>query len=85
MSTSEFGKILTLIWERRTIGFTESTQGHNKTICFCLQSLAAAESAPEEKTVARITPREVVIPFEPMRRILGELLSIDLETATRGV
>ncbi len=41
-----------------------------------------AEAPKEEKPVAVITPGKVIIPFQKMRRIWGELVSVDLETRT---
>lgn len=41
-----------------------------------------SEDAKPEKPVRKITPGEVVIPFERMRRIWGELESVDLKTRT---
>jgi len=44
--------------------------------------LPAAESAKPAKPIRQITPGKVIIPFEKMRRIWGELVSVDLETRT---
>jgi hypothetical protein len=43
-------------------------------------SPAFAEDKPTEKVVRKITPGQVIVPFERMRRIWGELLTVDLET-----
>lgn len=44
--------------------------------------IASAEDQKPEKAVRKITPGQVIVPFERMRRISGELLSVDLETRT---
>jgi hypothetical protein len=49
------------------------------TICV-LQSLPAAEPDAPEKPIRKITPGKVIVPTEKMRRIWGELISVDLET-----
>jgi hypothetical protein len=41
-----------------------------------------AQDAPSAKPIPQITPGKVIIPFEKMRRIWGELISIDLKTRT---
>src|SRR6056297_1970168 len=53
-------------------------------IAFCLvaASLTAADPVAAEKPVRKITPGKVIIPFEQMRRMWGELVSVDLEAAT---
>jgi hypothetical protein len=38
--------------------------------------------AQTEKPVPKITPGKVIVPFQKMRRIWGELVSVDLETRT---
>ena len=45
-------------------------------------SLSAADPISPQKPVRKITPGKVVIPFEQMRRMWGELVSVDVETAT---
>ncbi len=49
---------------------------------FIFASPLFSEDAPSEKQVRKITPGKVIIPFERMRRIWGELISMDLETRT---
>lgn len=44
--------------------------------------LAALAVAADPPAPAKITPGKVVIPFDKMRRIWGELVSIDLKTRT---
>ncbi len=39
-----------------------------------------AEDKKPEKPVRKITPGQVIVPFEKMRRIWGELIKVDLET-----
>jgi len=54
-------------------------------ITLCAVSLATplfAQDAASEKPVRKITPGQVIVPFERMRRIWGELISMDLETRT---
>ena len=41
---------------------------------------AFTEDKPTEKAVRKITHGQVIVPFERMRRIWGELLTVDLET-----
>lgn len=41
-----------------------------------------AADAPPAKPIPQITPGKVIIPFEKMRRIWGELISLDLATRT---
>lgn len=56
-----------------------------KTIFAALAALSFACSAadtPPAKTVSAITPGKVIIPLEKMRRIWGELISLDLTTRT---
>ncbi|MEA3208763.1 MAG: hypothetical protein QOE70_1820 [Chthoniobacter sp.] len=54
------------------------------TLLACAPLLQAAEPAatPPAKPVLKITPGQVIIPFEKMRRIWGELISLDLDTRT---
>jgi hypothetical protein len=47
---------------------------------FALVSHAA--DAPPSKPVPQITPGKVIVPLEKMRRIWGELISLDLDTRT---
>lgn len=44
--------------------------------------LLAAEPAPLAKPVLKIIPGQVIVPTDAMRRIWGELISIDLATRT---
>jgi hypothetical protein len=44
--------------------------------------LLAADSVPEQKRALKITPGQVIVPTDAMRRIWGELVSIDLKTRT---
>jgi hypothetical protein len=44
--------------------------------------LAVAEEKRVEKPVLKITPGKVIIPFDRMRRIWGELISLDTEQRT---
>ena len=44
--------------------------------------LTAAEPAPPAKPVLKIIPGQVIVPTDAMRRIWGELISIDLATRT---
>jgi hypothetical protein len=56
-----------------------------KTIFAALTTLSLASFAadtPPAKPVPVITPGQVIIPFEKMRRIWGELISLDLTTRT---
>jgi hypothetical protein len=56
-----------------------------KTLLTALAALSLACSAaetPPAKPIPVITPGQVIIPFEKMRRIWGELISIDLATRT---
>ena len=46
------------------------------------QLLAAAEPAPPGKPVLKIVPGQVIVPTDAMRRIWGELISLDLATRT---
>lgn len=50
------------------------------TIFLCPALLIA--QAEDTQTVREITPGQVIIPFEKMRRIWGELVSVDLATRT---
>lgn len=43
-------------------------------------SVTFAEDKPEEPAVRKITPGQVIVPTERMRRIWGELVSVDLKT-----
>ncbi len=56
-----------------------------KTIFAALSALSLSASAadtPPAKPIPVITPGQVIIPFEKMRRIWGELISLDLATRT---
>ena len=56
-----------------------------KTFLTALAALSLACSAadtPPAKSIPIITPGQVIIPFEKMRRIWGELISLDLNTRT---
>ena len=60
-----------------------------KTITSLLTALAffpalltAADPAPPAKPVLKIIPGQVIVPTDAMRRIWGELISIDLATRT---
>ena len=44
--------------------------------------LTAADSAPPAKPVLKIIPGQVIVPTDAMRRIWGELISIDFATRT---
>jgi hypothetical protein len=44
--------------------------------------LTAADPAPPAKPVLKINPGQVIVPTDAMRRIWGELISIDLATRT---
>ena len=44
--------------------------------------LTAADPAPPAKPVLKIIPGQVIVPTDAMRRIWGELISIDLATRT---
>ena len=44
--------------------------------------LTAADPAPAAKPVLKIIPGQVIVPTDAMRRIWGELISIDLATRT---
>ncbi len=54
------------------------------TILFLTAALGlmpvSAEDKLVEKVVRKITPGQVIVPFERMRRIWGELVSVNLET-----
>jgi len=50
-------------------------------ICLLVQIPAQAEE-PAPKPVQKITPGKVIIPTDRMRRIWGELISLDLSTRT---
>ncbi len=45
-----------------------------------LQVTSIAEDKKPDKAIRKITPGQVIVPTERMRRIWGELLSVDLET-----
>ncbi len=45
-------------------------------------ALCAADPAPAKKPVLKIIPGQVIVPTDAMRRIWGELVSIDLATRT---
>lgn len=45
-----------------------------------VSQVSSADEKKSAKPVQRITPGKVIVPFERMRRIWGELLSVDLET-----
>lgn len=55
-------------------------------LLFCCATTIAtkliAEDLKSEKPIQKITPGKVIIPFEKMRRIWGELVSVDLATRT---
>ena len=56
-------------------------------IALCLLSLtstawAQKDDKKKEKPVLKITPGQVIVPFDRMRRIWGELVSVDLEKRT---
>jgi hypothetical protein len=56
-----------------------------KTVLLTLAALSLASFAadtPPAKPIPVITPGKVIIPFEKMRRIWGELISLDLTTRT---
>lgn len=56
-----------------------------KTLLTALAVLSLASFAadtPPAKPIPQITPGKVIIPFEKMRRIWGELISLDLATRT---
>lgn len=55
------------------IGFICLVTGH--------QTMVDDDRKPE-KSIRKITPGQVIVPFEWMRRIWGELLTVDLETRT---
>lgn len=40
----------------------------------------SAQTKDAEKPIRKITPGQVIVPFERMRRIWGELISVDLDT-----
>ena len=44
--------------------------------------LTAAEPAPPKKPVLKIIPGQVIVPTDAMRRIWGELISVDFATRT---
>ncbi len=56
------------------------------TLMFCLlmsfSTKVIAEEPNQEKPIPKITPGKVIVPFQRMRRIWGELESVDLETRT---
>jgi len=45
-------------------------------------TLFAAETPPPNKPVLKITPGQVIVPTDAMRRIWGELVSVDLRSRT---
>ena len=51
-------------------------------LAFLPTLLTAADPAPSAKPVLKITPGQVIVPTDAMRRIWGELISIDLATRT---
>lgn len=56
-----------------------------KTVLIALVALSCvcfAVDAPPAKPIPKITPGQVIIPFEKMRRIWGELISLDFKTRT---
>jgi len=50
--------------------------------CFLLMVLLSAFAVADDKPIPKITPGKVIIPTEKMRRIWGELVSIDPKTRT---
>jgi hypothetical protein len=51
-------------------------------LLICLTVAGYAVETPPAKPVPRISPGKVIIPLEKMRRIWGELISLDLNTRT---
>jgi len=51
-------------------------------IALFLRPLAAADAPAQPAPVRKITPGQVIVPTEAMRRIWGELISLDLKTRT---
>jgi len=45
-----------------------------------VSAMYAAESLAPAKPVLRIVPGQVIVPTDGMRRIWGELVSVDLKT-----
>jgi hypothetical protein len=57
------------------------TIGLNLFACLLLwPHLTAGDEPKPAKPVLKISPGKVIIPFDRMRRIWGELVSIDLAT-----
>ncbi|MCX6852974.1 MAG: hypothetical protein NTY98_29125 [Verrucomicrobia bacterium] len=57
----------------------------HRALLSCLAALslsALAADTPTAKPIPVITPGQVIIPFEKMRRIWGELISLDLTSRT---